>query len=71
MFRITKTRNDGDLEIDRVIITSEYDRIWPIMFDITKDATEANRMSSIVKHMAYGDEFKSGSYNYRVKMFKK
>lgn len=71
MFRIIKTRNDGDLIIDRVFITSEYDRIWQIIFDITHDETEANRISAIAKHMAYGDELKSGCYNYRVKMFRR
>jgi len=70
MFKIIETKNDGDLITERHYVTNDTKDICDLVLGITGDEIEANRAQAIAANMLWNDEFKSGSYKYRIKCFR-
>jgi len=71
MFRVINTETDGDLNSEHHYDMNDIKDIWDLIFRITNDKIEANRATAIAANMVWHDEFKSGSYKYRIKHFRK
>ena len=70
MFRVVNTETDGDLIAEHHYDMNDIKDIWDLVVGITNDKVEANRATVIAANMAWNDEFKSGSYKYRIKCFR-
>lgn len=70
MFRVINTENDCDLIVEHHYDMNDIKDIWDLIVGITNDKVEANRATVIAANMTWNDEFKSGSYKYRIKCFR-
>jgi len=70
MFRVVHTETDGDLIAEHHYDMNDTKDIWDLVLGITGDEIEANRAHAIAANMFWNDEFKSGSYKYRIRCFR-
>lgn len=70
MFRVINTETDGDLIAEHHYDMNDTKDIWDLVLGITGDEIEANRAHAIAANMTWNDEFKSGSYKYRIKCYR-
>ena len=70
MFRVINTETDGDLIAEHHYDMNDIKDIWDLIVGITNDKVEANRATVIAANMVWYDEFKSGSYKYRIECFR-
>lgn len=70
MFRVINTETDGDLISEHHYDMNDTKDIWDLVLGITGNEIEANRAQAIAANMFWNDEFKSGSYKYRIKCFR-
>lgn len=70
MFRVVNTETDGDLISEHHYDMNDTKDIWDLVLGITNDELEANRATAIARNMLWNDEFKSGTYKYRIKCFR-
>jgi len=70
MFKVVNTETDGDLIAEHHYSMNDTKDIWDLVLGITDNEIEANRAQTIASNMTYNDEFKSGTYKYRIKCFR-
>lgn len=70
MFRVINTETDGDLISEHHYTMNDAKDVRDLVLGITNDELEANRATAIARNMLWNDEFKSGTYKYRIKCFR-